>query len=635
MVTRRTTAWEGIALAPIEAAELRESDTKFSIPISANFDDVYFNAADGIGETDYVFLQQNELERRFAEADRFTIAELGFGTGLSFLSTVALWEKVARPDAHLHFLSFEKHPISRSELEKIHSNWPCFSIAADELRKKLPELTPGFHRICFSDPKVSLTLAYGDAQQLLPLQDTTIDAWFLDGFSPSKNPELWSESIATEVARCSRQGTTFSTFSAAGHVRRSLSSLGFDVEKVKGFGNKRELLRGVFRDADSSRRAPPRGAKKRVCIVGAGLAGVLSARSLARRGYEVTLVDKARDICQGASGNSAATLMPPVYSQHHALHRFYLAGFQYTRNHLLSLVEEGESGVIRGHGVIKVPNTKQEIKLRAAIGEAGIPDSLVCGMTSEEASNLLGFEPRGDVLFFPQALCYQPYAYCAAVLKKLGDSGRLVFETEVAEINRTSDVWQLGGVNGELIAESETIVLANAFACESIEQTSWMRLEKVRGQIASIPTSSVAAKPKVSFFDKIYLLPESDESFVLGATWDHNDFREEQDQEQHQELVSHLERAMGMRLSQTLPTINGRVSFRSSTPDRMPYVGPMFAGENDDNRGLYLNIGHGSRGGAACGLSAEILAAYIENEVFPCDSDVIRTLSPRRVSSIS
>ncbi len=638
MTTRRTTAWEGIAFDPIEAAELQEGSSHSGVPVSSKYDDVYFNAVDGCAETEYVFLQQNELERRFRAlsdgSGSFTIGELGFGTALSFLSVAHLWSALAPPDAHLHFVSFEKYPIAPEQLEKIHEHWPAFAMMAAELRKNLPECTPGFHRRCFSDPRISLTLAYGDARDLLPLVRGQVDAWFLDGFSPAKNPELWSEAIGQEVARCSRPGATFSTFSAAGHVRRSLEASGFRVEKAKGFGNKRELLKGVYQ-GEQEKEAEVRGRlrKKRVCIIGAGLAGVMSARSLLRRGYEVTIIEKQSDICQGASGNPSATLMPPVYSQFHALHRFYSAGFQFTRSHILSLAEQTQEDIVRGTAVIKVPGTRQEIKLMASLPRKDMPESIVRAMTAEEASQLLGFRPREDVLFFPNALCYQPYAYCRAVLNQLGEGLRLVFDTEVSALERSADVWKLYGEGKEVLAEAEYVVLANAFSCEHIKQTSWMRLEKVRGQIASLPTSLLPASPRVGFFDKVYLLPDSSETSVLGATWDHDDMREDTDQEQQQNLLSDLAVAMGAELKEALSHVEGRVSFRSSTPDRMPYVGPLWSKDREQNQGLFVSIGHGSRGGASCGISAEILAAYIDDEIFPCDSDVLRTLDPRRESA--
>lgn len=210
-------------------------------PVSTRYGDVYFSRESGLDETEHVFLSGNRLSERFATANQFTIAETGFGTGLNFLAACLLFESVAKPDAHLHFLSIEKHPLTRADMKLALSYFPEVSSYAEALLHHYPPPIPGLHRIHIGD-HIHLTLAYGDSIDMFPLLNTKVDAWFLDGFAPAKNPDMWQEEMFTHLARLSHKGTTAATFSVAGSVQRGLKEAGFSVEKVKGFGRKREIL---------------------------------------------------------------------------------------------------------------------------------------------------------------------------------------------------------------------------------------------------------------------------------------------------------------------------------------------------------------------------------------------------------
>jgi tRNA 5-methylaminomethyl-2-thiouridine biosynthesis bifunctional protein len=222
-------------------------------PYSTHYEDVYFstnpdNPQQGLEETRYVFIANNQLEARFGGLTHghFTILETGFGTGLNFLCTCQLWLISAPKNAHLHFISTEKHPLTLQEMQQAHALWPSLRLESSTLLSQYSGLSAGSHHFHLFDNRVLVTLLIGDVNTLLPSLHAQVDAWFLDGFSPAKNPEMWQESLFAEMARLSHLHTTFATFTSAGFVRRGLQAVGFKVEKQAGFGKKREMLRGTY-----------------------------------------------------------------------------------------------------------------------------------------------------------------------------------------------------------------------------------------------------------------------------------------------------------------------------------------------------------------------------------------------------
>ncbi len=212
-------------------------------PVSTRFDDPYYSTDDGRAETEYVFIDGNRLKQRWPDMPNCTIAELGFGTGLNFLETVRHWQSVKSPGAALHFISFEQFPITHDELEKALSNWPELSDLASKLKAVWDPSSETMEAKFTED--IMLTVHFRDANILLPTLEFSTDAWFLDGFSPAKNPELWNETLLSHVGQHTVAGGTFATYTAAGFVKRGLHSAGFNVEKTKGFGRKRDMLVGA------------------------------------------------------------------------------------------------------------------------------------------------------------------------------------------------------------------------------------------------------------------------------------------------------------------------------------------------------------------------------------------------------
>jgi len=213
------------------------------LPRSAWFDDTYYSHADGRAETAHVFIKGNSLAERWPEAQEFTITELGFGTGLNFLETVRQWQACKPPGAQLNFISFEQFPMTGEQIAKALSRWPELT----GYSKRLIELWHPEHEFLDAefDSDIRLTVFMGDANIRLPQLELQSDAWYLDGFAPSKNPELWNAALLQAVFDKTRPGGSFATYTAAGFVRRNLEAAGFDVERLKGFAAKREMLAGI------------------------------------------------------------------------------------------------------------------------------------------------------------------------------------------------------------------------------------------------------------------------------------------------------------------------------------------------------------------------------------------------------
>ncbi len=222
-------------------------------PYASAFQDVYFSTDNGLLETDYVFLQGNELLNRWQSlnANTFTIAETGFGTGLNFLCAAKLWLETAPKEARLHFISVEKYPLSLVEITAALRLWPTLNALSEPFLAQYERLLNGATSILLFDNRIQLSLLIADATEAYQSNyvehtNLIVDAWFLDGFAPAKNPDMWQAALFKNMALLSNTSTTFATFTSAGAVRRALMNAGFVVIKQSGFGKKREMLQGHF-----------------------------------------------------------------------------------------------------------------------------------------------------------------------------------------------------------------------------------------------------------------------------------------------------------------------------------------------------------------------------------------------------
>jgi tRNA 5-methylaminomethyl-2-thiouridine biosynthesis bifunctional protein len=494
-------------------------------PRSRQFDDVYFSH-DALAETRHVFLAGNGLAERFAAlpaGGRLAIGETGFGTGLNFLCAWQLFEQTAPADARLHFVSVEKYPLSQGDLQRALQLWPELAPWSAKLLEQYVAMHPGFQRLVLDGGRVVLTLLVGDVLELLPQLDARIDAWFLDGFAPAKNPQMWTPELFAELARLSASGATLGTFTSAGFVRRGLIEAGFAMRRVPGVGRKREILRGEFGGALRSDAKPwfarpgLMPARRQALVIGAGLAGCATAASLAARGWQVTLLERHGELAAEASGNPQGVLYLKLSAHGTTLSRLIVSGFGHTRR-LLERLQRGRDW--DDCGVLQLAFDAQEEQRQRKLAEV-FSGTLLQRLDRPAAEARAGVSLPAGGLFYPQAGWVHPPALCQ--LLATHPAIRLLTHSETLELRRINQHWQaLSG--GRVLAEAPVAILAGAADIRRFPQAASLPLKRIRGQISQLPQTAASAALCCVVCAEGYVAPARDGGHTLGASFDfHSD----------------------------------------------------------------------------------------------------------------
>lgn len=665
-------------------------DAGNQVPVSGEFGDVYFSHADGLAESRHVFLAHNQLPERLANlADKqcFTIAELGFGTGLNFLATWQLWRELRAQQPHLknarlHFITTEKYPIPLNDLTQILALWAQRAPELAELIKELlanyPPLIAGCHRLNFINDNITLDIWLGDAgdglaslatfDSLATLNTETainrpyVDAWFLDGFAPSCNESLWAESIFTQMQRLSRTGTTAATYSCAGIVKRGLQAHGFSIKKVKGFGRKREMLTALIADnAESLPDALALNDDNDICVlphppnhtvvIGAGVAGLLTAWTLANRGVTVSIVDKVAPLA-GASGNPRALLAPNMTPIHHVYEHLHSIGYLYSGrlyryfNRQAALALQQTPPILEQTGAL-------DLLIKTNIGPVQIadyPNEMATTITTEQARQLSGLKTKdlADNLYLPQSGLVNPQALKTLILKHPNITYQ---QLSVTDIKETADKVTVIG-NKESSSDnsqsSVTICADNVVICAAYESHQLdkriVECRTIRGQLSWFtPTAEqVAGLPKLPLKYSGYCAPfigqsgdaeinnirENQPQFLLGASFIDADasidIREEENQQNYGKLLEDIP-----ELSDILPddtsAWQARAGVRTQTIDYHPLVGRLV-----QSRRIWTLSAMGAKGYALAPICAEALADMMLGCFTPLSAVTLARLSPNR-----
>ncbi|RMR02607.1 bifunctional tRNA (5-methylaminomethyl-2-thiouridine)(34)-methyltransferase MnmD/FAD-dependent 5-carboxymethylaminomethyl-2-thiouridine(34) oxidoreductase MnmC [Pseudomonas syringae group genomosp. 7] len=632
-------------------------------PRSRDFSDVYFSTESGLDETRHVFLVQNDLRRRFtelSEGGRLIIGETGFGTGLNFLCAWQLFDECAPAGARLHFVSVEKYPLSRDDLQRALALWPELSTFAEPLLDQYVALHEGFQRLLFADGRVTLTLLIGDALHMLPQLDGQIDAWFLDGFAPAKNPEMWTPELFAELARLSTSTTTIGTFTSTGWVRRSLNAAGFKMKRVPGIGHKWEVLRGTFiawpEGVEPSvvvkpwfARPAPASGERKALVIGAGLAGCATAQSLAQRGWQVSLLERHAAPAQEASGNPQGVLYLKLSAHGTALSQLILSGFGHTRR----LLERLQRGVDwDACGVLQLAFDDKEALRQKQLTDA-FPESLLHLLDQPAAEAQSGVALNSGGLFYPEGGWVHPPALCHAQAGH--ENIRLISHQQALELRRVDDQWQ-AWANERLIDSAPVVVLAGAADIQQFMQTADLPLKRIRGQITRLPQTQASAALRSVVCAEGYVAPARLGEHTLGASFDFNSTDLTPNLTDHLdnlELLREISQDLTARLEAAdlaAEQLQGRAAFRCTSPDYLPIVGPLadreafmqaYAALAKDARqvpdiacpwldGLYVNSGHGSRGVITAPLCGELIDAWLDNEPLPLPRSVAEACHPNR-----
>lgn len=631
-------------------------------PVAAAFDDVYFSNDDGLAESRYVFLSQNQLPTRWINHDRahFVVAETGFGTGLNMLATWQAFIDYRRqhPQGNaqrLHLISVEKYPLSHADLTQALSQWRELSTLSARLLAEYPTLTNGCHRLWLDD-NVCLDLWLGDVAELLPSMEAglsgKVDAWYLDGFAPSKNPEMWTQPLFEQLARLARAGATLATFTAAGFVRRGLTQAGFNISRTKGFGRKREMLTGVrqvqnrvpYPNSWYWRRPASQGT---TVILGAGIAGASLAYSLTQRGQSVILLEQAPAPAHGASGNRQAAVYPLLNGEHDVLSQFYLQAFLYHRQNLAPLLKHAAVSHDWCSVVQLAFNDNSTTKIeRLATGQ--FPPSIAQPLTPAQVNDCTGIAANLAGIQYPLAGWVCPFELTRTLIKEAEKTGHLrcYYDTQIRELHQ-AEQWHL--VSDEQSWVADNVVLANGHQATQFIQTRVLPISPVRGQVNYQPTHPSLSSLKTVVCYEGYLTPAWQGLHCIGASYAHQDADLEYrlgDEEGNQHK---LNRAVPLLSAISPEPGSGRVGIRAATRDHLPLVGavpnktqqvqqyhlmPRRHKESlplaEDHQGLYILAGLGSRGICSAPLLAEILTAQLLDEPYPMNTELLEVLNPNR-----
>ncbi|GHE20890.1 bifunctional tRNA (5-methylaminomethyl-2-thiouridine)(34)-methyltransferase MnmD/FAD-dependent 5-carboxymethylaminomethyl-2-thiouridine(34) oxidoreductase MnmC [Halomonas urumqiensis] len=662
-----TAAPDGLpALAALDTARLdwQRDDTGEQAPRSLAFDDVYFSRHDGRAETEHVFLAANRLPERFAawrQTRPFVVGETGFGTGLNMLCAWACFDRHAPPSARLHLVSTEKYPLQRDDLARALANWPDLAPRAERLIAQWPEPVAGVHRL-WLDERVTLDLHFGDTRERLLRLDGRVDAWFLDGFAPSANPEMWHPALFAAMAARSRPDATFATFTCAGVVKRGLAAAGFTWRKVPGFGRKREMLAGEIgtppvddrRDATPWFTPPPPQRARHVAVIGAGIAGGSVAAALARRGIRVTLLDRDAPSA-GASGNAQGALYVKLAADTNLQSRFYLAGLMTSQRWFSQL--DPDHCLWQPCGVLQLASSDKAASRQARfLAHHPLPPGVVEGIDAAEASRRAGLEIAAPALDYPQAGWVRPAALC----QRLAESPGVMFrQADVEALTRDTptECWRLTMTDGDTL-NADQVVIATATLANRFAQTRELPLQPVRGQVSQLNLPPGAPALSRVVCDTGYVAPAAEGVLTFGATFSPHDSDTALREADHAANLAELEgmlpgfvdalREAGAELDPA--QLTGRAAVRAASPDKSPYAGPVpdaqawrdayAALAKDATRvpatpgrhhgGLWISAAHGSRGLASAPLCAELIASRICDEPLPLEQPLVDHLHPGR-----
>ena len=640
-------------------------------PVSDKFDDVYFSNQDGLAETHYVFLEGNQLWERWVnyQEAHFVIAETGFGTGLNFFAVTTLFREFRQkypdlPLKRLYFISFEKYPLLLDALQQAHLAYPQFSHLAQHLQQHWLNPIQGCYRFHFDE--TTLDLWFGDVAENLPqlgdYMNDKIDAWFLDGFAPSKNPDMWNEQLYQQMFRFTKPQGTFATFTAASAVRKGLENVGFDITKRKGFGKKRECLSGQKTYEKMTALSSPwfhsQSAnlnEQDIAIIGGGIASLCTAISLLKRSAKITIYCEDEQTALNASGNKQGAFYPQLSDDNERNIRFYIHAFAYGHQFLQWAIQQQIEFEHKFCGVVLCAyNDKAESKLNK-IAALNLPSDLYQSLNQTELSEKVGLPLPFGGGFIPQGAWLAPrqlVQHAFAFLEKQGV--QIKTSQKVTALSQTEYGWQITTAENETFCH-EVVVLANGHKLTEFEQTQKLPLYPVRGQVSQIPTSANLLKLKTVLCYDGYLTPvdQAKASHCIGASHVRDNATREfsltEQQENQQKIQQNIpeEWTKEVDTSGNLARIGVRCSVRDLTPmmAAVPHFSaqqtqyqnlfnlrrrkqPVEQAENYPN--LYLIGALGSRGLTSAPLLGETLASLIYGEPLPMSEDLIHNLMPNR-----
>ena len=612
----------------LQTAELDwEIVDDIEIPISKQFGDVYFSKDNGLLETRHVFLNGNDLTERLSQLhdyQYFCVGETGFGTGLNILTLWQLWQQVRLDNhSHLHVVSVEKFPLNKADLIRALNVWTELKPLAEKLIQQYPLPIAGCHRLSFPEERFSIDLWLGDAQDIFPTipKTQTVNAWFLDGFAPSCNPDMWQANVLDHMVRLSDFGTTFASFSVAGVLKRGLKQHGIQISRPRGFGHKREMLKAIWldtsqtetqsQDSETTIAAPPKSEtskQRKIAIIGAGIAGLSSAWAFAQRGHQVTIYEQNEPL-SGASGNPLALLNPK------------LCPIEQAHEHLMTLSWQHALNFYPRFKAFR-PIQVEQIALKNADELLGLveqyPENVLTANTTLECLP----EKELPSLTLHQAGAVSPHQLRDEILQHAN------IRIEKAKISRLEStdsqvtLWQ----DQQIIAITDHAIVCCAKQSAQLFE-NYPVLKPIRGQVSWVENSQRPLALDQAYSYGGYCMQLDTAQLILGASFYPNRDDAEvltEDHVHNYELIHNV----FPKYAQGLPSVDtwqGRASVRAQSLDYLPLVGKI------QNFGqIYTFAGLGSKGFLFAPLCSEILAALILGELCPVPQSLLDKLNPQR-----
>ena len=580
---------------------------------SKEFDDIYFSPVNGEEESNYVFLEGNKLRERIISNKNFTIGELGFGTGLNFLLTWKLFNELKLQDSYLDYISIEGYPLSEKIINKIHERHPKLAKLWIELRKAMPPLWSGTHRINLNKGRVRLTLIYNDALEALKSSNFGVDAWFLDGFNPNKNEGIWSMKVMSEVYRLTKPTGTFATFSSAGFVRRNLEKAGFSVEKIKGYNLKKEMSIGQKKGKIKSK-----GIFSKFVIVGGGIAGASIANALKQRGHNPLVIERNDKLAQGSSGNIAAIQYPRLTTVNTPAGRLSLSCYRFSRNLAKKLgVAINDKSII-----LSVPE-REGVKQNKLLSQ-GWPKDLIREINKEDKLEIANSEFNLGGIVHDHGGTIEPIKFVNTLMP---NDIEIIFGKEIQGFTRNTEGWTITLSDKNKI-NAEILILTCSDGLNKIKQTSVFNLQYTQGQVTYLNKNKFKNIPKTNFSFSGYVTPPVEGVITVGATFEKNSNERNYISKEASKInINNIPNEVFRNLFSSnvnLSQLDGRVSMRVSTFDRMPMMGQI-----EDN--LYILSALGARGMIMAPLLGEELASIILDLPIGLDVEIIKQCDPIRI----
>jgi len=574
---------------------------------SEEFDDLYSSAKGAVAECNHVFIKGNNLNERFenlGENSKFYIGEIGFGIGINFLTTCKSWLDHTKQNQVLEFYSFDKYLFRLSDFKTLNVSCPDLKEYISELERNYPRNIQGAQKISLFGGRIILNLIIGEidnTQEYIKLMDK-VDAWYFDGFSPSKNPDLWSIKLFKCIHKSCHENTTFSTYTSSGLVKNNLTESGFNHSRAMGFSDKRHMLKGTV-DTQLKKNT----SNTKVAVIGSGIAGCVLSYTLAKKGIEVDLYEKSDSICSGASSHELLVTYPRLSAHDTAFGSFTLHSYIFATNFYKQL----KTDTWKKTGVIILNHDAATEKRQSSLLEKRADGEIYRYIDPDEASEISGIDIKLNGLIYEDAGYILPEEMCKFLIES--PKINIFTSSHIKSIKKNREVFNLN-------IGKKKFEYQNVCVCAGSETANIVDIDGIsikRGQVTHIESLDNISRIKLPICAKGYISPRVNNIHLVGSSYSDSEDTD-LSEEEHLYNLNNLK----LVIDEEMNVITGQTGHRAVSKDHMPVVGMK--------DGIYINTCHGSRASVTAPISAEIIASMIVDEAPPLMGRELESLSPER-----